>query len=124
MNVFKTSIALAALVAFAGAASPARALLAQATLIDTFANPIYVTGAPGRPDLLFVVEKAGVIQVLQNEVTQPQPFLDISWLVSTDGERGLLSVAFAPHCSTSRSFYVAFTNSIRRPRNQPKIAES
>ena len=112
MNVLKTSIALVAAVAFAGAVSPARAQLAKATLIDTFVNPIYVTGAPGAPNLLFVVEKAGVIQVLRNEVTRPLPFLDISSLVSSNAnERGLLSIAFAPDYATSRLFYVAFTNS-------------
>jgi glucose/arabinose dehydrogenase len=110
MNVFKTSIAFAAAVVFAGAVSPARAQLAKATLIDTFVNPVYVTAAPGTPRLLFVVEKAGVIHVLRDEVTGPVPFLDISSLVSTAGERGLLSIAFAPDYATSRLFYVAFTN--------------
>ncbi len=110
MNVSKISVALAAAVVFAGGISPARAQLAKATLIDTFVNPIYVTSAPGVPRLLFVVEKAGVIQVLRNEVTRSLPFLDISSLVSTLGERGLLSVAFAPDYETSRLFYVAFTN--------------
>ena len=112
MNVLKTSIALAAAVVFAGAVSPARAQLAKATPIPgPFVNPIYVTGAPGAPNLLFVVEKAGVIRVLRNEVMRPLPFLDISSLVSTVGERGLLSIAFAPDYATSRLFYVAFTNS-------------
>ena len=44
MNVFKTSMASAAVLA--GSASPARAQLAKATLIGTFTNPIYVTSAP------------------------------------------------------------------------------
>ena len=111
MNVFKTSIALAAAAVFASTASPAQVLLAKATLIGTFTHPIYVTSAPNTPSLLFVVEQVGVIQVLQNEVKRPTPFLDIRPLVSSGGERGLLSIAFAPDYAASRRFYVAFTNS-------------
>jgi glucose/arabinose dehydrogenase len=87
--------------------------MAQATLIDdTFSNPVYVTAAPDTPNLLFVVEQGGVVQVLRNEVKRLTPFLDISSLVSFSpgGERGLLSVAFAPDYAASRLFYVAFTN--------------
>jgi glucose/arabinose dehydrogenase len=100
-----------ALLALTAIASPANAQLAQATLVPgNFTRPVYVTGASDTPGLLFVVEKAGVIQVLQNEVQRPTPFLDIQTRVSSDGERGLLSVAFAPDYATSRLFYVAFTN--------------
>jgi glucose/arabinose dehydrogenase len=92
-------------------ASQASAQLAVATPVpETFTNPVYVTGAPGTPGLLFVVEKAGVIQVLQNEVKQPVPFLDIRRRVSSNGERGLLSVAFPRNYAQSRRFYVAYTN--------------
>jgi glucose/arabinose dehydrogenase len=90
---------------------PAQAQLAQAVLVDaSLDDPIYATGAPGTPNLLFVVEKGGVIQVFQNEVKQSAPFLDIETLVSSDGERGLLSVAFAPDYASSGLFYVAYTN--------------
>jgi glucose/arabinose dehydrogenase len=57
-----------------------------------------------------VAEKRGVIQVFQNEVKQSAPFLDIETLVSKDGERGLLSLAFAPDYASSGLFYVAYTN--------------
>lgn len=111
MNVFKTSIVLAAAAVFVGAASPVQALMAEATRIPgTFTSPIYVTSAPNTPNLLFVVEQIGTIQVLENEVKRPQPFLNIEALVSAGGERGLLSIAFAPDYATSRRFYVAFTN--------------
>ena len=39
-----------------------------------------------------------------------RPFLDISGLVSFEGERGLLSVAFPPDYATSGSFYVYYTD--------------
>jgi glucose/arabinose dehydrogenase len=94
-------------------AMPAKAApLAVANPIATFATPVYVTGAPGASSstLLFVVERSGVIKVLDNEVTEATPFLNISARVSSGGERGLLSVAFDPQYETNKLLYVAFTN--------------
>jgi glucose/arabinose dehydrogenase len=96
---------------FMAAATPVQAApIAKDVLIDAFDNPVYVTRAPGSNTLLFVVEQTGRVQVLENEVTQALPFLDISARVSCCGERGLLSMAFAPDYVTSLLFYVAFTN--------------
>ncbi|MGI8460734.1 MAG: PQQ-dependent sugar dehydrogenase [Solirubrobacterales bacterium] len=77
--------------------------------VGNFDSPIYVSAAPGFPDLLFVVERDGRIVVLKNG-KPAGTFLDISDIVSTDGERGLLSVAFAPDYQDSRRFYVYFTD--------------
>lgn len=69
----------------------------------TFASdPIYVTGPPG-DGRLFVVERAGRIDVLSGGTLRP--FLTVPD-VATDGERGLLSMAFAPDYATSGLFYV------------------
>jgi glucose/arabinose dehydrogenase len=93
-------------------AAPAASLV----LLGTFKKPVYLTVAPGYPDLLFVVERAGRIQLLRDEVKLAQPFLDISDLVLglPDGgagpEQGLLSVAFPPDYAQTRRLYVAFTN--------------
>jgi glucose/arabinose dehydrogenase len=110
---FARTLAAALLLALA----PAGAEALQAIAIGgSFAAPTHVTVAPGQPQLLFVVERAGVIQVLQNEVKLSTPFLDISAIVrgkpdsAAGTEEGLLSVAFAPDYATSRRFYVAFTN--------------
>ena len=39
-----------------------------------------------------------------------RPFLDISGLVSFEGERGLLSIAFPPNYKQSKRFYVYYTD--------------
>src|SRR5215213_2456559 len=78
--------------------------------IGSFQAPVYVTGAPGQPRLLFVVEQAGRIQVLRNGRRLGSPFLDITGLVSFEGERGLLSVAFPPDYRSSGRFYVYYTD--------------
>jgi len=78
--------------------------------IGTFEAPVYVTGAPGFPKLLFVVEQSGRIVVLSNGHRLRKPFLDIRGDVSYGGERGLLSVAFPPDYPRSKRFYVYYTD--------------
>ncbi len=78
--------------------------------IGRFDSPVYVAGAPGFPKLLFVVEQGGTVEVLDEGRTLGRPFLDIGGLISTGGERGLLSIAFPPDYSSSRRFYVYYTD--------------
>jgi glucose/arabinose dehydrogenase len=78
--------------------------------VGNFSSPVYVTAPRGDTQRLFVVERAGSIRVVLNGRTLGQPFLDISSQVSTDGERGLLSMAFAPDYAKSGLFYVYFTD--------------
>jgi glucose/arabinose dehydrogenase len=78
--------------------------------IGRFDNPVYVAGAPGFPQLLFVVEQPGRVEVLRGGRRLGRPFLDISGLVSYGGERGLLSIAFPPDYPRSRRFYVYYTD--------------
>lgn len=77
--------------------------------IGSFDSPVGLTGAPGYPELLFVVEQEGEIQVLKNG-KRAGSFLDIRSLVDYGGERGLLSLAFAPNYARSKRFYVYYTD--------------
>ena len=89
-----------------GAAS---APAAQLESIGTFSTPLSVAAPPGDPDDVYVVEQGGTIQVLVDGVKQAQPFLDITPMVTAGGERGLLSMAFAPDYATTHRFYVYYT---------------
>tara|TARA_R110002020_G_scaffold137556_3_gene306891 strand:- start:1425 stop:2795 length:1371 start_codon:yes stop_codon:yes gene_type:complete len=62
-------------------------------------------------DRLFIVEKGGKIKIVQADGTvNTTPFLDISGIISTNGERGLLGLAFHPDYSNNGYFYVNYTN--------------
>ncbi len=76
--------------------------------IGSFDAPVHITGAPGFPKLLFVVEQPGRILALQGG--RPRTFLDIRGLVGYGGEEGLLSVAFPPDYARSKRFYVYYTD--------------
>jgi len=87
------------------------------TLVDaypglTFSAPIYAAVPPDGSRRLFVVERAGRIQVIENGVKRPTPFVDISSFVATAGEQGLLSMAFAPDYATSGLFYLYYSANI------------
>jgi glucose/arabinose dehydrogenase len=106
------ALALPACGAAKPAAGPARPAAPGVGLkqIGKFESPVYVTGAPGFPKLLFVVEQEGTVVVLRGGHRQAQPFLDIRDLVSFEGERGLLSIAFPPDYRKSRRFYVYYVD--------------
>ena len=71
--------------------------------------PIFLT-APAGDNRLFIVERAGRIRVVQNGVLLATPFLDISNLTTTSGERGLLSLAFHPQYASNGYFFIYYTN--------------
>jgi glucose/arabinose dehydrogenase len=74
----------------------------------TVTAPTFLTAPPGDARL-FVLERAGIIRLIKNGTLVTTPVLDISGRVSTDGERGLLSMAFDPQFATNGFFYVYFT---------------
>lgn len=102
--------------AFTAMAPDAQAQQLVAEPVGTFTRPVYVAVAPGKKNLLFVVEQAGVIQVLVKDAPRTKPFLDIRDMVlgqpdpDAHNEQGLLSMAFAPNYKDSGLFYVAFNN--------------
>jgi glucose/arabinose dehydrogenase len=77
-------------------------------LLGRFNAPTYLTAPRGDRHRRFVVERAGTIRVIRNGKRLKTPFLNITSSVRTDGEAGLLSMAFAPDYSKSRLFYIYF----------------
>jgi len=73
-------------------------------------RPVYVTSPPLDPNRLFVLLQDGLVLIIKNGVLLATPFLDLVDDVSCCGERGLLSIAFAPDYETSGVFYVSYTN--------------
>jgi len=104
---------VAALVAVAGAAAKGNHQVAPrfVQVVAGLHAPVQVTAAPGLPGVLYVVEQGGLVRVVKGGVIQPKPFLDVTGLVKSGGEQGLLGLAFAPDYATSRQFVVDYTDS-------------
>ncbi len=78
------------------------------TEIGSFDAPVYVAQPPGSDDL-YVVEQGGrIVRAAADGSTSN--FLDIASQVGAGGERGLLSVAFAPDFERSGLLYVDYTD--------------
>jgi glucose/arabinose dehydrogenase len=97
----------------AGSGRPAPAAAARRglrlLLLGRFREPTYLT-APRGDRRRFVVERAGRIVVVRGGRVLRAPFLDIRDRVTTGGESGLLSMAFAPDYARSGRFYVYYTD--------------
>ena len=109
---------LTAAVALLVAAAPAAAQSVQLAPFggQTFDSPFHVTGDPGDPSRVFVVEGPGTIRLVEDGATQPTPFLDIT--ADVDLERsdwGLYSMAPAPDFEASGLFYVFYTRDSTTP---------
>lgn len=104
-GIVATAIALALL-----AASSVQALTLQ-QVGPSFDKPIYLTSAPKDAGRLFVVERAGEIELLESgTVTE---FADLSSLVQCcEGERGLLSIALDPDFAANGRFFVDYTGTV------------
>jgi glucose/arabinose dehydrogenase len=71
-----------------------------------------MTAPPGDSTRLFIVEQGGLIRIfnLTTGSLLTTPFLNISNLLLTGGERGLLGMAFDPQYTANGRFYVFYTN--------------
>jgi glucose/arabinose dehydrogenase len=78
--------------------------------LGTFDSPVYVAGDPTDSGRVFVVEQSGRIRTLDDGTLRATPFLDIRSRVTSGGEQGLLSMAFAPDYAKSGRFYVYYTD--------------
>ncbi len=91
-------------------------------------DALFVTAAPGQANRLYVVQQSGRILILQNGRLLKAPFLDVSSLISSGGEQGLLGLAFHPRYASNGRFYVNYTNragdtrvvEYRRASRQPR----
>jgi glucose/arabinose dehydrogenase len=72
--------------------------------------PVDITHAGDGSNRLFIVEQGGRIKIYNGTSLLTTPFLNISTLITSGNERGLLSVAFHPDYENNRYFFVYYTN--------------
>ncbi len=86
---------------------PRRVTIALEQVGSGFSGPLYVTHAGDGSGRVFVVEKRGVIRLLEDGRT----FLDISDRVRSSGsEQGLLGLAFHPDFAANGRFFVHYSD--------------
>lgn len=91
-------------------------LAAQPDLVFTpwitsgLSSPVAIANAGDGSNRLFVVQRNGIIKIIENNTLLNTPFLDIDDRVLSGGERGLLGLAFHPDYANNGFFYVNYTN--------------
>ncbi len=80
-------------------------------LASGFDRPTHVTTPPGETARVLVVEQTGVIRLIKDGAVLPDPFLDISHLVTCclDG-KGMLSMVFHPGFAQNGRFWVYYVD--------------
>ena len=79
-------------------------------IAEGFSRPVEIANAGDGSGRVFVVEKAGRIQVVEDGERLGEPFLDIRSLVQdSSNEQGLLGLAFHPDYAQNGEFYVNYT---------------
>ena len=72
-------------------------------------NPTFATASPFDNNRLFIVERPGRVKILNLTSGLVSTYLDISSLVLSGGEQGMLGLAFNIDYATNGVFYVSYT---------------
>ncbi|MGB0911784.1 MAG: PQQ-dependent sugar dehydrogenase, partial [Nitrospirales bacterium] len=83
-------------------------------------KPIFLTHAENKNGRLYIVEQKGKIRILEKGRILSKPFLDISTMLATGGEQGLLGLAFHPNYQKNGRYFI---NYVRKQDRATVIAE-
>lgn len=99
---------------FGGSAGVAAIVVSATPTVEVVATglvfPVYLTQPPGDTTRLFIVQRAGRIRVIRNGALLPDAFLDLTSIVRSTGEGGVLSLAFHPNYANNGQFFVYYTD--------------
>src|SRR5574341_736389 len=91
--------------------SPSTSLRLQ-SITTGLTLPVFATAPAGDTARLFIVQQRGQVRIfdLFARAFRGSSFLDVTGLLSTDTEQGLLGLAFDPGYATNRQFYIFYTD--------------
>ena len=86
--------------------------LSSVLIGDGYKKPVFITSYPNNSKLLYVVEQAGLIKIINDGKKLSRPFFDINKRVVNPNrpgdERGLLGFAFHPNHTNNGKFYINY----------------
>ena len=82
------------------------------SITPSLSSPVFLTAPANDTTRLFIVEQGGLIRIFDLTANSllATLFLNITGIISSGGERGLLGMAFDPQYAANRQFYVLYTN--------------
>ena len=86
--------------------------LSSVLIADGYKKPVFITSYPNNAKLLYIVEQAGLIKLINDGKKLSRPFFDINKRVVNPNrpgdERGLLGFAFHPNHTNNGKFYINY----------------
>ena len=116
MNRLRTLSACCVVAAIVPAGVPS--CITTERVINGLSSPVFVTHAPNDNVHLFIVEQGGKIKVMDLNTKVVTQFLDITALVQSGGEQGLLGLAFSPALDNK-----IFVNYTQKPDGATRVVE-
>ena len=105
-------------ISFTASFTPANAMSIPSMLNFTpiasgLTESVFITNAGDNSNRLFILQQTGQIRILKNGSLLPTSFIDISGLISnftgSNGEQGVLGLAFDPSYTSNGYFYITYT---------------
>ncbi|QQS08197.1 MAG: PQQ-dependent sugar dehydrogenase [Phycisphaerales bacterium] len=95
-------------------AAPTLAQITATPIATGLSQPVGFYHVPADATRGFIVEQSGRIRIYDMiaGTVLPTPYLDISTIISSGGERGLLGLAFHPDFQSNGFFYINYTNTV------------
>jgi glucose/arabinose dehydrogenase len=78
--------------------------------VANFNLPMYAAFAPGDPSHIWILERPGVVKVINRDGSSKRTVLDISSRVTTDDDSALMGIAFPPNYQQSHRFYLDYSD--------------
>jgi len=107
-------LALVSIVICAIFPTSAHAQITVQRVADGLSAPLGFVQIPSDPTAQVILEQAGRVRLLKDGVLREQDFLDLTGVVLSGGENGLLGVAFSPAYATDHRVFVNFVDSAGR----------
>ncbi len=104
------------------AADPAAPAVHLQLVVSGLSAPVDFQSARDGSGRFFIVEQGGTIRIIKGKKLLAAPFLDISSIIESGGEKGLLGLAFHPDYKTNGRFFVNYTRRVNT-QLQTVIAE-
>ena len=102
-----------------GAQPPADLMIESVT--GGVSSPVAIRHAGDGSGRIFIVEQGGLIKIYDGSTLLATPFIDLTSVVVSGGEQGLLGLAFHPNYASNGYFYVNYTRSAN-PLDQTVVA--
>ena len=98
--------------ALAAGVQPTVPTIVLQQFVTGLSSPVELQAPKDGSGRLFVVEQGGTIRIIQGGALLPDPFLDITSIIESGDEKGLLTMAFHPQYAQNGRFFVDYTRRV------------